>query len=572
MSECFNFIGQMHQPMSEFFSRMIIKVLVFIILSLGAFTVHANDKVSDSLFQLLKSTQNNQHRAELYLSLTEIMITKDFKQALAYAQEAVGAAKKVGDHSLLTKAYKSVASVAFFTGLNDQAVTYFSLAAKEAVKAGDDVEAMNNNLNISLISISLGEYKKALSSFEQAELTFSDIYKKAGKSVPIPEMIVLNLNLGACYLAELQLPKAYMRLDSGIRLARSITGQEITLAKLLTAKAKAKIVENKFDEALLLLKESEKVIHSTRDMAMQLAISETLASLFEKKNDDTNALLVNKEGFMKAQALGSVKMKSTFSKAIYDIYRRKGESDSAIRYLDIITECDAEANSTQAKEALVRKELLQEFEKKEEELVNRDQKNKRSFVFALMGMLLVGSVSFFGIMVYRSRFRKVNLIRIRQDLEARQMELETQRLQAELGNRDNEISRINYELTKNTLMQGLIGDLGSVAGVSSDEPVQRNIDQSRAGSISQRQAWEEFEFRFQQIHSGFYDRLTKACPELSLNERRLCAFLKLDMTTKEISDITGQSIRAVNMARTRMRKKLELTNTDTGLFEFLSKL
>ena len=558
--------------MSKSFQRVHIKPLIFIILSLGFFPGQANDKVADSLLLVLKSAQNDQHRAELYISLTEIMITKDFKQALAYAQEAVSAAKNDGDHSLIMKAYKSVASVSYYTGLYDQAINYFSLAAKEAVKAGDEIEAMNNNLNISLINISLGEYKKALSSLEKAELSFSDTYKKSGKVVPIPELITLNLNIGACYLAELQLPKAYIRLDSGIRLARSIKGQETSLTKLLTAKAKAKIYENKFEEALQLLQEAENVILLTGDMATALAINETLASLYVKKNDDTNALLVNKQGFLKAQALGSVKMKSTFSKAIYNIYRRKGESDSAIKYLDIITECDAESHSTEAKEALVRKELLQEFEKKEQELVMRDKKNKRSFVYALIGISLIGATSFFGIMVYRSRYRKVNLMRIRQDLEAKQMELETQRLQAELENRDNEISRINYELTKNTLMQGLIGGLGSEAGVSSDEPVQQKTHYSKAGSISKTQAWEEFEFRFQQIHSGFYDRLTKACPELSLNERRLCAFLKLDMTTKEISDITGQSIRAVNMARTRMRKKLELTNTDTGLYEFLSKL
>ncbi len=558
--------------MSHFFPVMTFKLLIFSILAMGFSPTHANDKVTDSLLQVLRSAQSNQHRTELYLSLTENVIKKDFKKALSYAQEALSAAKKDGDPSLQMKAYKGVASVSYFTGLYDQAIIYFSLAAKEAGKVGDDVEAMNNNLNISLINISMGEYKQALISLEKAELTFSDIYKNSGKVVPIPELITLNLNIGACYLAELQLPKAYIRLDSGIRLARSIKGQETSLTKLLTAKAKAKIFENKFDEALQLLQEAENVILLTGDMATALAINETLASLYVEKNDDTNALFVNKQGLVAAQALGSIKMKSTFSKAIYSIYRRKGEADSAIRYLDIITECDAESQSTQAKEALVRKELLQEFEKKEQELLERDQQNKRSFGYALIVISVVGVMSFFAIMVYRSRFRKVNLMRIRQGLEAKQLELETLRLQAELENRDNEISRINYELTKNTLMQGLIGDLGSVTGVSSDQSDQQKTLYSKAGSISKTQAWEEFEFRFQQIHSGFYDRLIKACPGLSLNERRLCAFLKLDMTTKEISDITGQSIRAVNIARTRMRKKMELTNTDTGLFEFLSKL
>ena len=84
--------------------------------------------------------------------------------------------------------------------------------------------------------------------------------------------------------------------------------------------------------------------------------------------------------------------------------------------------------------------------------------------------------------------------------------------------------------------------------------------------------WEEFEVRYQNVHNEFYDKLQKRCSNLSINERRLCAFLRLNMTTKEIASITGQSIRSIEVARTRLRKKLELTNSDTSLIEFLTTL
>jgi hypothetical protein len=47
-------------------------------------------------------------------------------------------------------------------------------------------------------------------------------------------------------------------------------------------------------------------------------------------------------------------------------------------------------------------------------------------------------------------------------------------------------------------------------------------------------------------------------PKFSANERRLCSFLRLDMSTKEIVSVTGQSLRAVQIARSRLRKKLNL--------------
>ena len=84
--------------------------------------------------------------------------------------------------------------------------------------------------------------------------------------------------------------------------------------------------------------------------------------------------------------------------------------------------------------------------------------------------------------------------------------------------------------------------------------------------------WDEFELRFLQVHLDFNKKIHELSPRLSSSERRLCYFLLLDMSTKEIATITGQSKRAVELARIRLRKKLGLTNIDTSLFEFLSKI
>lgn len=71
-------------------------------------------------------------------------------------------------------------------------------------------------------------------------------------------------------------------------------------------------------------------------------------------------------------------------------------------------------------------------------------------------------------------------------------------------------------------------------------------------------AWDEFEIRFQQIHQDFYTKLNERVPNLTTNEKRLCAFLYLNMTTKEISAITFQSIKSIEVARTRLRRKMQL--------------
>jgi hypothetical protein len=84
--------------------------------------------------------------------------------------------------------------------------------------------------------------------------------------------------------------------------------------------------------------------------------------------------------------------------------------------------------------------------------------------------------------------------------------------------------------------------------------------------------WEEFELRFKQVHSGFYSRLLQKFPDLTSNELKLCALLKLNLSTKEICELTGQRPASLDVARSRLRKKLELPTSQTNLVAFLSQI
>jgi len=81
----------------------------------------------------------------------------------------------------------------------------------------------------------------------------------------------------------------------------------------------------------------------------------------------------------------------------------------------------------------------------------------------------------------------------------------------------------------------------------------------------------EFSTRFQEVHAGFYEKLLKDYPELTQNELKICAFLRLNMSTKEISELTGQRGPTIDHARYRLRKKLNLSS-DTNLVTFLSQI
>ncbi len=81
--------------------------------------------------------------------------------------------------------------------------------------------------------------------------------------------------------------------------------------------------------------------------------------------------------------------------------------------------------------------------------------------------------------------------------------------------------------------------------------------------------WVEFEKSFNEVHVDFYKNLRRAHPNIKGKEQKLCAFLKLNMSTKEIASITFQNPKSIDMARYRLRKKLDL-ETEDSLQAYLS--
>ncbi len=83
--------------------------------------------------------------------------------------------------------------------------------------------------------------------------------------------------------------------------------------------------------------------------------------------------------------------------------------------------------------------------------------------------------------------------------------------------------------------------------------------------------WENFAKHFDQVHSDFVVKLKEKHPAISGNEIKLCAYLRMNLSTKEIAQLMNISVRGVEISRYRLRKKLGIT-TDVSLFDYLIKL
>lgn len=83
--------------------------------------------------------------------------------------------------------------------------------------------------------------------------------------------------------------------------------------------------------------------------------------------------------------------------------------------------------------------------------------------------------------------------------------------------------------------------------------------------------WKEFEKRFDDLNDGFIARLLVQYPDLSPAESRLCAMLKLQLSSKEIAEFTGRSVRTIEFTRLKIRQKMNL-DSGANLIQHLMKI
>jgi DNA-binding NarL/FixJ family response regulator len=82
--------------------------------------------------------------------------------------------------------------------------------------------------------------------------------------------------------------------------------------------------------------------------------------------------------------------------------------------------------------------------------------------------------------------------------------------------------------------------------------------------------WEQFARHFDEVHSNFLKRISETFPQLKPNDHRLCAYLRMNLSTKEIAHLLNLSVRGVEASRYRLRKKISL-DTNINLTEFMMR-
>ena len=139
--------------------------------------------------------------------------------------------------------------------------------------------------------------------------------------------------------------------------------------------------------------------------------------------------------------------------------------------------------------------------------------------------------------------------------------LQNNKLQDEIKSKNRELTQIAYaNLTKNKILKKIRAKIEKVQEASeqklsthSYKELLRLVDYH----ITDREN-KTFELNFDKSHEDFYEKLSKKYPALTSKDLRLCAYLKMNLASKEIAPLLGISSQSVDVSRHRLRKKLNL--------------
>jgi ligand-binding sensor domain-containing protein/DNA-binding CsgD family transcriptional regulator len=153
--------------------------------------------------------------------------------------------------------------------------------------------------------------------------------------------------------------------------------------------------------------------------------------------------------------------------------------------------------------------------------------------------------------------------------------IENQKKQAEIENKTKELASIAMQITyKNELLSQIRQKLSKVSHKMIHQESKQKVDsliKTLEKDIVRDDEWEKFELSFDQVHEDFLKKLRTRYTLLSPKDLRLCAYLRMNLSSKEIAPLLNISIRGVEISRYRLRRKLDL-DRDTNLIEFMMNL
>jgi tetratricopeptide (TPR) repeat protein/DNA-binding CsgD family transcriptional regulator len=455
-----------------------------------------------------------------------------------------------------------------------ESVDYVLKSLKIWNELDETANRWNSNELIGNVYIKMGNYSQALKYHRIAlNIRQENVLSAIKRGYKISPVYKLGLaysynNIAEVYLDLKHYDSAYYYALKGYRLKteensiaskNDVANSEVNLGNIYCAL-------QKYDSAYLML---SKAAITYKELNNKSAYSEALFGLGvlnDKLKKYAKAKANYLDGLKTAKQVDDRYDVEKGYKHLSDLYSTIKDYKKALIYHTLYTASKDSMLNVENQNKIDELQIKFGVDKKEQEIAHQkniiEQKKKQVFYSLLISvLLLILAIIIIAFIIITKRQKEKILEKENENLQ-KELELKNKDLVCNVSKiyaKNQVINHVAHSLISSSngfkqanqkLIRGIVNEL------------KQNMDET---------GWKEFDIRFARVHENFYDELDKRFPNLTKTERKLCAMLKLGMSSKEIASITMIRSESVDTGRSRLRKKLGLKNDD-NLFEFLNKL
>jgi tetratricopeptide (TPR) repeat protein len=601
----------MKNPFLQVFYRLMSLYIVFLIL-IGANNASGqNGSTIDSLKNVVEHSDKDTTRILALAKLSAEYKKIQLDSAEYYAMEAMRQAKETNFAEGLAAAYSALGDLEVNRDSLNQAKVYFLEAIKYYELCKNDIkltqiymvlgtlhnyqeelieslECFDKTLKIAkennMLSTqkraynNLGSVYRGMKKYEEALECFNQALVISNELGDMSQVFYIYGNLGIVHaeLGDKDLAESYFKKT--LQIAREQKDEVVEAFAMVSLGdfnmdiGNYRVALSYYRQAL----EKGEAVNANYSGPKSLFFANVYSGIgsahFHLKNYD-EAIEYLLLGFDMAQETGQLSLVAESSDKLSYAFEYRKQLDESLKYARIFQTSKDSLMNEDIVRRITEVDMQNKFDKLtaerefEQAIKNATQKRNRTIYLMIIGGALLGLVIF--LLLFLLQINKVKRV----GLKSENLQLEKENLHNDLAYKNKELTtNVMFLLKKNELILNVTDKLkkSKMAFKAENrkmvEDVIRDLESASKGDF-----WKEFELRFQEVHSDFYNKLNKLFPNLTPNELKLCAFLRLNMSTKDIAAITFLSVNSINIARHRLRKKLNI-DQDENLIVFLSSM
>ena len=439
----------------------------------------------------------------------------DYHNAFSYSTNALKEAKRTGDTTSMREAYLALEQVTYFYHNDMELAMEYNLLVSEHFdsreQAHQTVRALNNRFN----------YPLTFEEMEDLTIVAEELCRRYSFNDLLLN-IYLNASMQALEFDKVDIAKSYLDLTYPLLSNFKEEGYYYSASGFYNL-----------------------IVGNTSQAITDLKRSIELLGQNDFNNKNVHSYFLLQDIYFNA---GRYREAYEALMAFAETYTRQHNTSNVVKLSKLINEMEL----AQADERLKQHKREMQQNKEYNELLTHIHTAVICFVAA---------IAILAILLWRMQRKnsRLNSIKAEQELRHKNEIIKIQQLQ-------------QYEEQNNTVK--LSEELIEAVNMADNREMRntlRHIIHRLQKTHGSSNNWAEVEKTLANNNDAFFENLLKEYPNLTKNERKLCTLIHMNLSTKEIANITHQSVGSINVARSRLRQKFGLTDSDTSLIAFLDK-